>query len=71
MYSLSSFCSAVDLSGDSLKYMEKVMSTAVYAGQTETGLINRDEREKPAPCKLWSRPQLGHHTLNDSLQSRA
>lgn len=48
MYSLSSFCSAVDVSGDSLKYMEKVMSTEVYAGQTETGLINRDEREKPA-----------------------
>lgn len=69
MYSLSSFCSAVDLPGDSLKYMEKVMSTEVYAGQTETGLINRDEREKPAHCKLWSRPQLGHHTLNDSLQS--
>lgn len=63
MYSLSSFCSAVDLSGDSLKYMEKVMSTEVYAGQTETGLINRDEREKPAPCKSWSRSQLGHHTL--------
>lgn len=43
--------------------MEKVMSTEVYAGQTETGLINRDEREKPALFKSWSSSQLGHHTL--------
>lgn len=50
---LSTFCSAVDFSWDSLKHVEKVMSTTlIYAGQTETRLINRDTKGKSCPFQV-------------------